>query len=57
MPAGFHRRISSAEEFGGRTTENTRASRTRRAISCVYWPPKSRMTIERGPDFVALMRR
>ena len=35
---------------GGRTTEKTRASRTRRAISCVYWPPKSRMTIARwGP--------
>src|SRR5262249_8340554 len=48
MPAGFHLRISSAEASGGRTTEKTRASRMRLAISCVYWPPKSRMTIELG---------
>src|SRR5579862_1430310 len=29
-----------------RTTEKTFCSRMRRAMSCVYWEPKSRMTIE-----------
>ena len=28
----------------GRTTERTRASRIRLAMSCVYWEPKSRTT-------------
>ena len=46
-PAGFHFRISSSEAVPGRTTEKTRASRIRRAISCVYWEPKSRTTIGR----------
>ncbi len=46
--SGFQRRISSSDAVGGRTTEKTRASRMRRAISCVYWPPKSRTTIGVG---------
>jgi hypothetical protein len=35
-PQGSHRSISAREASGGRTTEKTFASRTRRAISCVY---------------------
>src|ERR1700677_3903557 len=30
----------------GRTTEKTFCSRMRRAISCEYWAPKSRTTID-----------
>src|SRR5947199_8719221 len=38
---GFRRRTSSAEIVCGTSSEYTRASRTRRAISCEYWPPRS----------------
>src|SRR5256886_392940 len=38
---GFRRRTASAEIVCGTSSEYTRASRTRRAISCAYWPPRS----------------
>src|SRR6478672_11484240 len=38
---GFLRRISSTVERCETISEYTRASRTRRAISCEYWPPRS----------------
>src|SRR6266542_5311582 len=46
IPAGLHLRISSDVAEGGSTTENTRASRTRRAINCVYCDPKSMTTTQ-----------
>src|SRR5581483_6030555 len=39
--AGFRRRSSSAVDRCETSSEYTRASRTRRAISCEYWPPRS----------------
>src|ERR1700674_4810639 len=45
MPTGSSAQISSSFAVHGRTAENTCCSRMRRAISCVYWPPKSRTTI------------
>src|SRR5205814_8038480 len=45
MPVGFHSRIQSTLRLGGWISEYTRASRTRRAISCVNCDPKSRMRI------------
>src|SRR5579863_751348 len=45
MPTGSSARISSSLAVHGRTAENTCCSRMRRAISCVYCPPKSRTTI------------
>ncbi len=44
-PFGASARIFSREAVHGSTTENTLNSRMRRAISCVYCEPKSRMTI------------
>ena len=44
-PIGLSARISSRGAVQGSTTENTFCSRMRRAISCVYCDPKSRMTI------------
>src|SRR4051794_6135088 len=41
MPIGRRRRTSSAEIVAGTISEYTRASRTRRAINCAYWAPKS----------------
>src|SRR5829696_1544850 len=38
---GFRRRSSSAEAACETSSEYTRASRTRRAISCEYCPPRS----------------
>src|SRR5581483_3938587 len=38
---GFRRRSSSAVDRCETSSEYTRASRTRRAISCEYWPPRS----------------
>src|SRR3954451_6840423 len=38
---GVRRRISSTETRCDTSSEYTRASRTRRAISCEYWPPRS----------------
>ena len=45
MPTGSCARISSSVAVHGRIAENTCCSRMRRAISCVYCPPKSRTTI------------
>ncbi len=39
MPVGFQARIQSAVRVGGWISEYTRASRTRRAMSCVYCEP------------------
>src|ERR1700740_3041533 len=44
MPVGSSLRISSSVVVQGRTEEKTCCSRMRRAMSCVYWPPKSRTT-------------
>src|SRR6202048_5514030 len=44
MPVGSSLRISSSVVVHGRTEEKTCCSRTARAMSCVYWPPKSRTT-------------
>src|SRR5688572_24321893 len=43
MPSGAQSRIHWRSRVGGWISEYTRASRTRRAISCVYCAPKSRM--------------
>src|SRR5215217_3282563 len=40
-PFGLRRRTSSTPTWCGSSSENTPHSRTRRAISCEYWPPKS----------------
>src|SRR5271170_2896965 len=45
IPTGSSARISSSFAVHGKTAENTCCSRIRRAISCVYCPPKSRTTI------------
>ncbi len=45
MPAGEYLRSSSSFAVHGSTTENTFCLRMRRAISCVYCAPKSRMTM------------
>ncbi len=39
MPVGFHSRIHSIVRVGGWISEYTRASRTRRAMSCVNCEP------------------
>src|SRR5665213_1129369 len=41
-PRGARRRISAALMVPGTSSQYTRASRTRRAMSCEYWEPKSR---------------
>src|SRR3954469_23016152 len=41
MPAGLRAAISAAVAVCGTISEYTFASRTRRAISCAYWAPKS----------------
>src|SRR3954451_9212835 len=41
-PRGARRLISSTSTVCGSSSLNTPHSRTRRAISCEYWPPKSR---------------
>ena len=45
MPTGAQLLISSSEAVQGSTTEKTFCSRMRRAMSCVYCAPKSRMTM------------
>src|SRR5271163_5141828 len=45
MPDGSNSLIFSRVELHGRTAEKTCCSRMRRAISWVYWPPKSRTTM------------
>src|SRR5258706_12487828 len=46
MPTGAERLISSSDAVQGSTTEKTFCSRMRRAMSCVYCAPKSRMTMD-----------
>src|ERR1700691_369461 len=46
MPAGEQLLTSSSEAVQGSTTEKTFCSRMRRAMSCVYCAPKSRMTMD-----------
>ena len=41
-PCGRRRSTSSSGTWCGSSSANTPHSRTRRAISCEYWPPKSR---------------
>src|SRR5215469_11214051 len=55
IPMGLQARISPTGTVQGSTTLNTFCSRMRRAISCVYCEPKSRMTIVR-PDIVLSYR-
>src|SRR3954451_20055856 len=43
-PFGLRRRTSSTPTWCGSSSENTPHSRTRRAMSCEYCPPKSRTT-------------
>src|SRR5215471_16065872 len=45
IPVGSSLRTSSSEVVHGRIAENTPCSLTRRAINCVYCPPKSSTTI------------
>src|SRR5512134_1234465 len=45
MPAGANDRMNPAPTLNGWISLYTRNSRTRRAISIVYWDPKSRMRI------------
>src|SRR5256885_6164263 len=45
MPAGSYFRICASGTVQGRMAENTCCSRMRRAINCVYCPPKSRTTM------------
>src|SRR5277367_3589297 len=45
IPTGSSARISSSLAVHGKIAENTCCSRIRRAISCVYCPPKSSTTI------------
>src|SRR5712692_3909039 len=52
IPAGSSLRISSSEDVHGRTAENTCCSRMRRAISCVYCPPKSSTTTPPSSAFI-----
>src|SRR5271155_2034426 len=52
IPTGSCARISARLAVHGRIAENTCCSRMRRAMSCVYWPPKSSTTI---PCFVLTM--
>ena len=44
-PNGRYDSISASGTVQGSTTQNTFCSRMRRAISCVYCEPKSRMTM------------
>src|SRR5580692_13028582 len=46
MPTGEQLLTSSSEAVQGSTTEKTLCSRMRRAMSCVYCAPKSRMTMD-----------
>src|SRR5262245_48411452 len=42
MPAGRLAAIFAAATSGGQISEYTESSRSRLAMSCVYWDPKSR---------------
>src|SRR5215218_1479730 len=63
---GFRRRSSSADARCDTSSEYTRASRTRRAISCEYCPPRSttstgrsstRGSVRRATTSAAVIRR
>ena len=45
MPTGWRARIWSMDVFGDQISEYTDSSRSLRAMSCVYWEPKSRTTM------------
>src|SRR5512140_3939374 len=47
-PFGWMPSTVSAGASHGNSSQYTCASRTRRAISCAYWEPKSRIAIESG---------
>src|SRR5438067_5678987 len=49
---GCRSRIAASGVVPGTISENTPSSRTRRAINCVYWLPKSRISTL-PPGFVA----
>src|ERR1700744_1726191 len=51
IPVGSNFWISLIFDVHGSTAENTCCSRTRRAISCVYCPPKSITTTPPNSDF------
>src|SRR3954463_16113299 len=48
IACGLRARIASGEIVWPTSSEYTRHSRTRRAISCAYWPPKSRTSTGRS---------
>src|SRR3954471_15739864 len=48
IACGLRARIASGEIVWPPSSEYTRHSRTRRAISCAYWPPKSRTSTGRS---------
>src|SRR4051794_25580786 len=48
IACGLRARIASGEIVCPTSSEYTRHSRTRRAISCAYWPPKSRTSTGRS---------
>src|SRR5262245_53098790 len=50
IPSGRRRRISSSGRLYGWISEYTLSSRTRRAMSCVYCDPKSRMRTTSRPS-------
>src|SRR6202030_663763 len=55
MPTGAQLLISASDAVQGSTTEKTFCSRMRRAINCVNWDPKSRMTMDwLSGDWVSL---
>src|SRR2546430_3861023 len=45
MPAGAKSRMNASPTSWGWISQYTCSSRTRRAMSCVYWAPKSRISI------------
>src|ERR1700691_885099 len=54
IPTGAQLLTSSSDAVQGSTTENTFCSRMRRAMSCVYCAPKSRMRmVWPGLDWVS----
>src|SRR4051794_18203827 len=53
MPSGASFRTVSSGTLKGWISQYTCCSRTRRAMSCVYWLPKSRTRIMRPPPFPA----
>ena len=54
IPVGFHARIHARSRVHGWISEYTRASRTRRAMSCVNCEPQSRIRMRLVPASVTL---